>query len=138
MRKLSAAGQLLLLVSLGLVILGSEQRIRERAGLAGAEKKQERTEETARRYYELYENIWKDLEYFPIPQWKERELPVTFENSWLIERTYGGTRGHEGTDLDAAGEQKWGVSGGQHLGRHGGERGLAGKRRLADRHPECP
>ena len=99
MRKLSAAGQLLLLVSLGLVILGSEQRIRERAGLAGAEKKQERTEETARRYYELYENIWKDLEYFPIPQWKERELPVTFENSWLIERTYGGTRGHEGTDL---------------------------------------
>lgn len=99
MRKLSAAGQLLLLVSLGLVILGSEQRIRERAGLAGAEKKQERTEETARRHYELYENIWKDLEYFPIPQWKERELPVTFENSWLIERTYGGTRGHEGTDL---------------------------------------
>ena len=67
MRKLSAAGQLLLLVSLGLVILGSEQRIRERAGLAGAEKKQERTEETARRYYELYENIWKDLEYFPNP-----------------------------------------------------------------------
>lgn len=99
MRKLSAAGSWLLLLGLGLLILGTEEHIRRQAGLFKTAQAQERPEETARRYYELYENIWKDLEYFPIPQWKEENLSVTYENSWLFERTYGGTRGHEGTDL---------------------------------------
>ena len=99
MRKLSAAGAWLLLLGLGLLILGTEEHIRRQAGLFKTAQAQERPEETARRYYELYENIWKDLEYFPIPQWREENLSVTYENSWLFERTYGGTRGHEGTDL---------------------------------------
>ena len=56
--------------------------------------------EEAREYYELYENIWKDLRYFPIPESADSdESAVTFENSWLFERTYGGSYGHEGTDL---------------------------------------
>ena len=56
--------------------------------------------EQAREYYELYENIWKDLEYFPIPESTENEeASVSFENSWLFERTYGGSYGHEGTDI---------------------------------------
>ncbi len=38
--------------------------------------------------------IWDDLKCFPIENGK-----VTFENSWMFERTYGGERGHEGTDL---------------------------------------
>lgn len=57
-------------------------------------------EEQARAYYELYENIWKDLEYFPIPlSTKDLDAGVTFENSWLFERSYGGSYAHEGTDL---------------------------------------
>ena len=38
--------------------------------------------------------IWDDLKCFPIENGK-----VTFENSWMFARTYGGERGHEGTDL---------------------------------------
>lgn len=58
--------------------------------------------EEARAFYELYENIWKDLVYFPIPESTENEkATVSYENSWMFERTYGGSYGHEGTDLMA-------------------------------------
>ncbi len=53
-----------------------------------------------REFAEQYENIWKDLKYFPIPEDKaEKETAVSYENSWMFERTYGGSYGHEGTDL---------------------------------------
>lgn len=46
--------------------------------------------------------IWNAVEYFPIP---ESERPgrkfVSFADSWMEERNYGGKRGHEGTDLMA-------------------------------------
>ncbi len=59
-------------------------------------------ESKARIYYELYENIWKDLVYFPVPEsTKNSKATVSYENSWLFERTYGGSYGHEGTDLMA-------------------------------------
>lgn len=56
--------------------------------------------------YESYRNtcraIWNAVEYFPIP---ESEKPgrkfVSFADSWMEERNYGGKRGHEGTDLMA-------------------------------------
>ena len=57
-------------------------------------------EEQARVYYELYENIWKDLEYFPVPlSTKNPDAGIRFEDSWMFERSYGGSYGHEGTDL---------------------------------------
>ena len=68
---------------------------------------QEQTEEDheteqARTYYELYEHIWQDLVYFPVPEsLEQKNATVTYENSWLFERTYGGSYGHEGTDLMA-------------------------------------
>ena len=37
--------------------------------------------------------IWDDLKYFPV------STKVTYEDSWMFERNYGGKRGHEGTDL---------------------------------------
>lgn len=40
--------------------------------------------------------IWDDLECFPI---QNGEKKMVFENSWMFARTYGGERGHEGTDL---------------------------------------
>lgn len=56
--------------------------------------------------YESYRTtcraIWNAVEYFPIP---ESEKPgrkfVSFADSWMEERNYGGKRGHEGTDLMA-------------------------------------
>lgn len=56
--------------------------------------------------YESYRNtcraIWNTVKYFPIP---ESEKPgrkfVSFADSWMGERNYGGKRGHEGTDLMA-------------------------------------
>lgn len=58
-------------------------------------------------YYSSYmaacEKIWADIENFPVMFWKdEPELTVSYENSWMNERTYGGKRGHEGTDLMAS------------------------------------
>lgn len=41
----------------------------------------------------LYGAIWDDLVYFPT------ETGVTYEDSWMFERNYGGRRGHEGCDL---------------------------------------
>ena len=58
--------------------------------------------EKARSYYELYENIWKDLVCFPVPESaSHKEATVSYENSWMFERSYGGSYGHEGTDLMA-------------------------------------
>lgn len=41
-----------------------------------------------------YEAVWADLEYFPVPG-----DDISFEDTWLARRTYGGERYHEGTDL---------------------------------------
>lgn len=41
-----------------------------------------------------YAAIWDDLDCAPVP-----DTEVQYENSWMFERTYGGTRGHEGCDL---------------------------------------
>ena len=50
-------------------------------------------------FLEQMYSIWADVRYFPILQRKGEKESVTFENSWMEERTFGGTRGHEGTDL---------------------------------------
>lgn len=54
-------------------------------------------------YKEYTEAIWNDLKYFPVPEsTTDSKMTVSFTNSWMAERTYGGKRGHEGTDLMAA------------------------------------
>ena len=46
--------------------------------------------------------IWEDAMYFPVPVSSGNEdADISFENSWQHERTYGGKRGHEGTDIMA-------------------------------------
>ncbi len=50
----------------------------------------------------VYEEIWSDVKYFPVPLSNRNEkATVNYENSWLAERTYGGKRLHEGTDIMA-------------------------------------
>lgn len=49
-----------------------------------------------------YETIWSDLVYFPVPEaTKTLKATINYENSWFAERTYGGKRFHEGTDIMA-------------------------------------
>ncbi|MEG0806168.1 MAG: M23 family metallopeptidase [Lachnospiraceae bacterium] len=48
----------------------------------------------------LLDAVWQDAIYFPVPASSSHEAyEVTYENSWMAERTVGGTRGHEGCDL---------------------------------------
>lgn len=48
------------------------------------------------------ESIWDEIKYFPIPEsTTDDRLKVSYTNGWMTERTYGGKRGHEGTDLMA-------------------------------------
>lgn len=46
--------------------------------------------------------IWADLAYFPVPAERAENCDISFENSWMSERTFGGKRGHEGTDIMAS------------------------------------
>lgn len=63
-----------------------------------SEKKQEELE----RLVKGVEAVWRDIQYFPVPLSKyESKAQVHFDNSWMFERSYGGHRGHEGTDLMA-------------------------------------
>lgn len=51
-------------------------------------------------YREACEAIWNDLVYFPVPEPSgSLDAEVSFVDSWMYERNYGGKRGHEGTDL---------------------------------------
>lgn len=51
-------------------------------------------------FAEDQKKIWNDLRYFPLPgTYAGKRIKVTFEDSWMYERSYGGKRGHEGTDL---------------------------------------
>lgn len=43
-----------------------------------------------------------DAVYFPVPESSiNSEATVSYENSWMFERTFGGKRGHEGCDIMA-------------------------------------
>lgn len=47
-----------------------------------------------------YAAVWEDVMYYPVPdRTTEEESQTSFEDSWMLERNYGGKRGHEGTDI---------------------------------------
>ncbi len=51
----------------------------------------------------LEQSIWADLTYFPIPLSRtDHSMETSFDNSWMFERTFGGERSHEGTDIMAS------------------------------------
>ena len=51
-------------------------------------------------YLSACQAVWDDLEYFPVAKSSDdQRLSVSFEDSWMFERSYGGERGHEGTDI---------------------------------------
>lgn len=50
-------------------------------------------------YLQACRALWNDLVYFPAAYDTSGKITVTYEDSWMFERTYKGERGHEGTDL---------------------------------------
>ena len=53
-------------------------------------------------YVQSCRAIWNDVKYFPIPQsLDDTEDKISYVDSWMFERNYGGNRGHEGTDIMA-------------------------------------
>lgn len=53
-------------------------------------------------YQSQCRGIYNDVKYFPIPEPKgSKKYGVSFLDSWMFERNYGGKRGHEGTDIMA-------------------------------------
>lgn len=56
--------------------------------------------EAFERLAQSYEAVYADLAVFPVPvSDMHPDAEVSYENSWMFERTFGGVRGHEGTDL---------------------------------------
>lgn len=54
------------------------------------------------KYHKVCKAIWNDLKYFPVPESsKNKNLTVSYVDSWQAKRMYGGERGHEGTDIMA-------------------------------------
>lgn len=67
---------------------------------------EEYLQENCQKEYEqlliTYGKIWSDVAYFPVAESiVNKDATVSFENSWMYERNFGGKRGHEGTDLMA-------------------------------------
>ena len=51
-------------------------------------------------YLSACQAVWDDLKYFPVAESSDNgRLSVSFEDSWMFDRSYGGERGHEGTDI---------------------------------------
>ena len=56
-------------------------------------------------YMERVNEIFEDLQCFPVV--KEADVyPISYENTWGAERTYGGNRTHEGCDLMAVSNER--------------------------------
>lgn len=53
-------------------------------------------------YQKYMKAIWDDVDFFPIPAFSNQsQMKVSYVDTWMAERTYGGVRGHEGTDIMA-------------------------------------
>jgi len=56
--------------------------------------------------YDYYKAILIDLEYFPVPKIQAETADISYDNTWNQPRSYGGKRGHEGTDLMASNNKR--------------------------------
>lgn len=69
-------------------------------GLGKQMPSEQEAEDGFEQYRDTMELLWQELTWFPVPLSDTNDRAATaFENSWMTERTYGGTRGHEGTDI---------------------------------------
>ena len=57
-------------------------------------------------YMNLVDDIFSELQCFPVVKEEKEVYPVTYEDTWGAERTYGGERTHEGCDLIAVSNER--------------------------------
>lgn len=57
-------------------------------------------------YMNLVDDIFSELQCFPVVKEEKEVYPVTYEDTWGAERTYGGERTHEGCDLMAVSNER--------------------------------
>ena len=57
-------------------------------------------------YMNLVDDIFSELQCFPVVKEEREGYPVTYEDTWGAERTYGGERTHEGCDLMAVSNER--------------------------------
>lgn len=57
-------------------------------------------------YMNLVDDIFTELQCFPVVKEEREVYPVTYEDTWGAERTYGGERTHEGCDLMAVSNER--------------------------------
>jgi len=65
-------------------------------------EKQSKKENVNDSYESIIASIYDDVKYFPVAEFSNhKEWTVSYENTWMAERNYGGKSVHEGTDLIA-------------------------------------
>lgn len=57
-------------------------------------------------YMNLVDDIFSEIQCFPVVKEEREVYPVTYEDTWGAERTYGGERTHEGCDLMAVSNER--------------------------------
>ncbi len=87
-----------------LIIVGIELQILHNNTEASVNINQENQDEFAI-YMELVDKIFEEIHCFPVVK-EEGVYPVSYENTWGAERSYGGTRSHEGCDLMAVSNER--------------------------------
>ena len=87
-----------------MIIVGTELRVLDKSLETSVNLNQETTDEFEI-YMERVNEIFEDLQCFPVV--KEADVyPISYENTWGAERTYGGDRTHEGCDLMAVSNER--------------------------------
>lgn len=100
-KKCLLAALIMILASMDIIgmkqILDREERLQERHPADDKERTQNKDTEVPD---EIAATIREDLQLFPVPQSTlHTQYAVSYEDSWMSARTFGGDRGHEGTDL---------------------------------------
>ena len=88
---------LLLIVGLELNVLKNHAAVSSSANVKTAEFSL---------YMNLVDDIFSELQCFPVVKEEREVYPVTYEDTWGAERTYGGERTHEGCDLMAVSNER--------------------------------
>ena len=87
-----------------MIFVGTELRVLDKSLETSVNLNQETTDEFEI-YMERVNEIFEDLQCFPVV--KEADVyPISYENTWGAERTYGGNRTHEGCDLMAVSNER--------------------------------
>ena len=87
-----------------MIIVGTELRVLDKSLETSVNLKQENADEFVI-YMEKVDKIFEDLQCFPVVK-EANVYPISYENTWGAERTYGGNRTHEGCDLMAVSNER--------------------------------